>query len=254
MQRRSQIFASRSHNRYWWYRLRDSQYLPPIFQALTDQEWEILNDWFYDTEQRFTSPGEIGVPGFSLMAGLIGGNGIRRVVQCGHYVGFSSLMLGFLMRSMAQERSVYSVDIDPAVTAYSSSWLVQAGLTAYVKLEVNDSADGTNAAAATEWLGGAPQLVLIDSSHQYAHTLRELDLWYDELTPGGLLLLHDVSIFAQQFDSTGAGGVLPAVREWCQRREVQPMLLNSFVQFGQDPNELVYKDGCGLGVIQKPNG
>ncbi|MDW5317786.1 class I SAM-dependent methyltransferase [Rhizobium sp. PL01] len=185
------------------------------------------------------------------MAGLIGGNGIKRVVQCGHYVGFSSLMFGFLMRSMGQQCSVYSVDIDQSVTDYTNSWLDRAELTKYVKLAVNDSAAANNVSDAAAWLGGAPQMVLIDSSHQYAHTLRELDLWYDHLAPGGFLLMHDVSIFAQQYDADKAGGVMSAVNEWCQRRQIQPMLINRFAQDGIDANDLVYKDGCGMGIIQK---
>ncbi len=254
MPKRSTLFSSRKHNRYWWYALSDSKYIPPVFQCLSDDEWELLNEWFYDTEQKYPSPGEIGVPGISFLSGLIGGNGLSRIVQCGHYVGFSSLMLGFLLRGMGKKQSLFSIDNDQAVTKYTQSWMDRADLNSYVKLTVNDSANHDNVATAEEWLGGKPQIVFIDSSHQYGHTLRELDLWYDQLTPGGILLMHDVSIYAQRFDSTGAGGVLPAVNDWCEKRGVRPLLLNNFVDGTgiSDPNILTYKDGCGLGLIQKP--
>jgi hypothetical protein len=163
-------------------------------------------------------------------------------------------MLGFLLRGMNKEHSLFSIDYDPAVTNYTQTWMDRADLNNYVKLTVRDSADPTNVATAEEWLGGKPQIVFIDSSHQYAHTLRELDLWYDQLIPGGLLLMHDVSIYAQRFDSTGAGGVLPAVTEWCEKRGIRPFLFNNFVNGTtiSDPNVLTYKDGCGMGLIQKP--
>ena len=42
-----------------------------------------------------------------------------------------------------------------------------------------------------------PQLILLDSSHQYEHTLRELDLWVPRMEPGSIMLLHDTSTYAR---------------------------------------------------------
>ncbi len=248
---RSLKFRNRQHNRYWWYRLRDSQYVPPVFRLLSDQEWELLDEWFYDTEQKYGSPGEVGIPGFSLLSGIVGGNGIKRIVQCGHYVGFSTLLLGFLMRGMGFKHSIFSVDIDPHVTEYTQGWLERADLLEYVLLEVGDSADSQSAKNASEWLQGPPQCIFVDSSHQYAHTIKELDLWYEQLPVGGLILLHDVSTFAKQFDSTQSGGVPRAVLEWSRRTGVPALLINNSVDGTGDPNHLTYKDGCGMGIVQK---
>lgn len=249
---RNKKFIGRDHNRYWWYNLKDSDYIPPVYRYLAEEEWNILEAWFSDTEKRFSHPGEVGIPGISFLAGLIGGNGISRIVQCGHYVGYSSLLIGFLLRGMEKDHSLFSVDIDPEITKYTNAWLERAGLTNTVKTLVMDSADEQAPVMAEEWLGGPPQLVFIDSSHQYEHTIRELDRWYDHIVPGGFLLMHDVSIFAQAFDSTGQGGVLKAVQQWCKDRGVQPMLLNSFANDQISPNDLPYRDGCGMGIIQKP--
>ncbi|MEY2504751.1 MAG: hypothetical protein QOG27_1031, partial [Verrucomicrobiota bacterium] len=68
--------------------------------------------------------------------------------------------------------------------------------------------------AAREYLGGDPELIVLDSSHEYQATLDELDLWYPALAAGGLLILHDVSRFAVDFDVTKQGGVLRAFTEW----------------------------------------
>ncbi len=57
-------------------------------------------------------------------------------------------------------------------------------------------------------------MILLDSSHEYLATVQELDLWYPALQEGGILLLHDVSIFAAGFDVTGRGGVRRAFDEW----------------------------------------
>jgi predicted O-methyltransferase YrrM len=249
---RSLKFASRAHNRYWWYRLHDAQYVPLIFRGLTDSEWSLMDEWFTDTEAKFPSPGEISIPGISMLAGLISGNGLSAIVQCGHYVGYSTLLLGFLLRSMGKFNSLFSIDIDPVSTEYTASWIEKAQLDVYVRLHLGTSADPSLPARATEYFGLPPQLVFIDSSHQYSHTLGELDLWYEALLPGGFMMMHDVSSFAQSFDTTKQGGVLRATTEWAGRRALQLFLINSFVDGRQSTDELTYRDGCGLGLLQKP--
>jgi predicted O-methyltransferase YrrM len=245
-------FASRQSNRYWWYRLEDCQYLPPIYAQLTDQEQEILADWFDDTEKQFASPGEISVPAMSFLNGIIGGNGITAVVQCGHYVGYSTLLLGFLFRKMGKKKALFSIDLDPDATAYTMPWLDRAGLLEYVTVVVGDSADaGMVSAAAAYHHGRRPQLILIDSSHQYRHTIKELTLWYPQLQAGGFVVMHDTSTFAAEFDSTNTGGVQRALLEWCEHQQTRALLLNATVDT-QPPSSLTYRDGCGLGIIQKP--
>lgn len=249
-ERRSLEFRSRTHNRYWWYRLKDTAYVPPVFSSLSEPEWQLMDDWFATTEREFASPGEMSVPGISLLSGLIGGNGIGAIVQCGHYVGYSTLLLGFLLRRMGKEQALFSLDIDKQATAFTQQWVDKAELGNQVRLKVSDSAAADAPAQARDYFGREVQMVIIDSSHQYAHTLAELDLWYDALPAGGMIVMHDVSRFAQSFDATGNGGVLRASLEWCERRGVAPLLLNSFVS-REPPEQLAYRDGCGLGIIQK---
>lgn len=197
---RSLNFSNRQHNRYWWHKVNDCNYVPLIYSALDDGEWSLLSRWFDDSENKYQSTGEAGIPPISFLIGLITGSGIRRIVQCGHFIGYSSLMLGFNLRKMGKKNSLYSIDIDKKVTAYSQMWLNEAGLDDYVRLTVNDSAALSEPALAEAYLGGAPQLVFIDSSHQYEHTLDELNLWYPRVAIGGLIALHDTSVFAKTFD------------------------------------------------------
>ncbi len=248
---RSAAFRRLAHNRYWWYRLKDTDYIPPVFSSLLDHEWSIMQEWFEDTELKFPSPGEVSIPGISFLQGLIGGNGVSSMVQCGHYVGYSTLLLGFLFRRMGKRNALFSIDIDASVTDYTQGWIDRAELGDYVTLAVGSSSEPTMVHKAAAYCGTEPQLVFIDSSHQYEHTLAELDLWWPALRPGGILLMHDVSIFAQSFDATGQGGVLPAVRVWAERQNQTCVFLNSFVNEGDDPNRLTYKDGCGIGIVQK---
>lgn len=249
---RSRFFRERTHNRYWWYRLSGTDYVPPVYAALTDAEWALLDAWFEETERLFPSPGELSIPGISFLNGLIGGSAISAIVQCGHYVGYSTLMLGMLLRHMGKKNALYSIDIDADVTAYTQKWVDRAGLGEEVKLCIASSSAPHLPDAAREYFARAPELVFIDSSHQYAHTLEELDLWYGALAPGGFIMMHDVSVFAQSFDASSGGGVLRAVNEWSARQGAPLMLLNSFVDGSQSLESLSYRDGCGMGLIQKP--
>jgi methyltransferase family protein len=248
---RSLSFRNEKHNRYWWHKGQDVDYVPPIYGFLEDGEWDIVKAWFEDTGSRFANTGEAGVPPMSLLLGIIMGNGLKRIVQCGHYVGYSSLLIGFMLRKMGAKQGLLSIDIDPEVSTYTQSWLARAGLTDYVMLRVADSADVAGPMIAqNQFDGKAPQLVFIDSSHQYEHSLKELGLWYPALCKGGIMFLHDTSKFAANFDSSGKGGVFRAVSEWCLVHGVSNLTLNSWVD-GGEPGDYPYRDGCGLTVLQK---
>lgn len=98
-----------------------------------------------------------------------------------------------------------------------------------------------------------PQLILLDSSHQYEHTLRELDLWVPAMDPQSIMLLHDTSAYARTWDQRGMGGVQQALDDWLPKhaKEVSFMSLNRRVgEPGVEP-PFVYQDGCGLGILQK---
>jgi predicted O-methyltransferase YrrM len=248
---RSRSFRTDTHPRFWWHGLHATDYVPPIYATLSDAEWQIMHDWYATTAAR-EAIGEINVPAMSLLQGLVMGNGLRRIVQLGHFYGYSALLLGFWLRQMGGERKLYSIDIDPVATEFCQQWVDKAGLRGQVEFRVGDSADPAAVDAAVEAIGGPPELVIIDSSHMYAHTLEELSLWVDRLPPAALMLLHDVSVYAQSFDPSGEGGVRRALAEWAGTRDDVALLsLNGQLPENVDANQTVYKDGCGMGILQR---
>ena len=247
---RSLEFASREGNRYWWFRQKHTRYVPPLYSFLNEEEWELLSDWYHDTDAQGLG-GECNVPALSVIQGFVMGSGLRNVVQCGHYLGYSTILLGYMMRAMDFKHGVFSVDIDPKVSDYTRAWVSKAGLDDYVHIEVADSADLRLPGAAEKYFGGTVNAVFIDSSHQAGKTRMELDLWYEATRSGGLIFLHDVSEYAREFDSTKQGGVKAGLEQWQKgRRAGNLILLNgSFLLAGWD--KLLYGDACGLGIIQK---
>ena len=55
---RSIDFRNNTNNRYWWHNLDDTDYVPDVYRLLSDEEWELLESWFKETEKRFTGTGE----------------------------------------------------------------------------------------------------------------------------------------------------------------------------------------------------
>lgn len=237
------------HVRFWWHAGADRAYEPDVYRVLSDGEREVLVAWYDDTLER-NLVGEMAVPMVSAVLGFLNGSGIGRVVQLGHFAGYSCLMLGWALRRMGVEHGLFSIDIKDRHTAYTQQWLARAGLEGHVGLHTADSAAPGCVGAARAYLGGAPACVVVDSSHQYAHTLAELDLWYGALAPGGLLFLHDASPMAAQYDRSGEGGVRRALDEWLGRAGAPSALtlLGPAAHGEAGP----YADPSGLCVIQKP--
>ena len=66
------------------------------------------------------------------------------------------------------------------------------------------------------------EIVFIDTSHHYGHTVRELDIYRALVKPGGVLVLHDTEL-AMPFESPLRDGVFPvkrAVREFCRANDL----------------------------------
>lgn len=248
---RSRVFSSAAEARFWWHRVPRHDYVPPIYAGLTDTEWELMSAWYADTT-RENLIGECAVPVMSLLHGLIMGNGIRRLVQLGTFSGYSTLLLGFFLRQMGAERGLCTFEIGEPLCAYTQRWVSRAALDSFIKIELRSSLDPAAPGAAAQYLRGAPELIFVDSSHEYASTLDELELWYPALAVGGFIVLHDTSVFAAGFDVTEKGGVRRALREWRMvHPEAESFFINEAVPTQETPG-LVYQDFCGAGLIQKP--
>jgi predicted O-methyltransferase YrrM len=248
---RTRNWREKTEPRYWWHRLPGLDFSPTIYSDLTDAEWQIIQTWYGETD-RNGHIGECAVPLMSLLQGLVVGNGARRIVQLGTCSGYSALLLGFTLRRMNARHGLFTLDIGAELTRYTREWLMRAGLNEFVEAVELSSLDPAAAARACDYVGGAPELVVIDSSHEHRATLRELEIWYDVLEPGGVILLHDVSQFATDFDVTKQGGVQRAFDEWRRAHpNVEAMCINRGARSMDLPRPF-YKDACGVGLIQKP--
>ena len=238
------------HPRFWWQQ-NNPEIIPYVYRAMEPQQVDLIRAWFEETANRQLI-GETSIPAISMITALISSGSISRVVQLGHYAGYSTLMIGFCFVNSRSPGALVSIDLDPEVTEFTRQWVERADLESRVTLLCGDSSDPELAEQATGTLGGNPELIFLDSSHAYEHTLRELDLWYPLLEPGGLILLHDVSEFATEFDATRQGGVRRALDEWGPQSGGEIISINRSVDSSHTNSDLTYEDGCGLGIVQKP--
>lgn len=248
-----QPIASRANRepRYWWHHLPGCEYEPAIYAQLNDDERAVMRAWYAEGDA-MGQIGECAVPLISLLHGIAMGNCIRRIVQLGTHTGYSALLLGFTLRRMNAERALLSFDNDPVMCASARSWIERAGLTSHVQIEEMSSLDPAAPQRVRDFFGEQAELIIIDSSHEYASTSRELDVWYEAVVDGGMLVLHDVSRFAAGFDTTREGGVQRAFFEWRSANpEAETFCLNANSRSMKEPRPL-YKDACGVGLIHKP--
>ena len=184
----------------------------------------------------------------SIIQGFIMGNNINNIVQFGHYMGFSTLLIGFMLRHMHYKKTFITIDIDKNASEYTQQWIDKANLEDYCYIITGDSADKTHVEFALSFFNGNPNFIIIDSSHQYEHTLKELTTWYPVLQESGLIILHDAGVFASNYNSSG---VLKALDEWKMKNsQADVAIINRTTHFGGTNN--VYLDACGLGIINKP--
>jgi ubiquinone/menaquinone biosynthesis C-methylase UbiE/predicted O-methyltransferase YrrM len=251
----TESYRINAHPRFWWWKDDVVEGDPLPYHLMDENERELFQKWYDDTEQkRYT--GECSIPFVSQLIGFIGGNNIRKVVQLGHYAGYSTIILGIALKKITKGRLV-SIDIDSTVCKYTQEWVDRFELSDTIKILQGDSASLVACREAGGYFledgmsDGVPEVIIIDSAHTYEHTIRELDAWMPLLKNNGFIFLHDASIYAQEFDSTKKGGVLAAVKFWCDKNQYDCFTFNGNIVPGTALRDVVYKDGCGLCVIQK---
>lgn len=107
-----------------------------------------------------------------------------KVIELGVRSGNSTA--AFLAAADACDGHVWSVDTDWA--SLPEEWY-RSGRWSYV---IGDDCDPTVVAG----LPDGVDVVFIDTSHHYAHTLRELAVYVPKVRPGGVVLLHDTELDA----------------------------------------------------------
>ncbi|MDQ6913344.1 MAG: class I SAM-dependent methyltransferase [Verrucomicrobiota bacterium] len=248
---RSKKWSAEEAPGFWWHRLPGMNYEPAIYSDLSESEWAIVAEWFEETS-RAGQVDEVSVPLMSFLHGLVLGNRAERIVQLGTHAGYSALLLGFMLRRMNARRGLFTIDIDPASLAAGRQWIRRAKLEDFVQVAEGDFLDPATVQAAKDYFGTAPELIILDNSHEYSATVRQLDLWYGAHAYGGMLVVHDVSRFSQNLDATKEGGVRRAFVEWrAAHPECESFLLNPNEESIDSPRPF-YKDARGLGLIHKP--
>ena len=127
-----------------------------------------------------------------------------RVLELGTRRGNSTL--AFLAAAAAVDGHVTSVDPDRVTDAPDGMlpWR-KAPWWTFVR---GDDMDGAVQAA----LPGEVDVLFVDTSHEYEHTLGELRAYMPRVVPGGTALFHDTNIFV---NGSQVPPVAQALNDWC---------------------------------------
>jgi predicted O-methyltransferase YrrM len=245
----AQLAESATSSDTEWF--RQHAYDPPFLKAISEEDGSLMCEWHVATRERHPNSGSSGGEMMTMPISMIMSSEIRRAVQCGDYVGFSTLLLGMIGHYLDRTRVLYTVEIDPGPSEHTRGWVERSGLSHLVHVAVHDSSDPVCVAEAHEFLGSAPDLVCIDSTHQYDHTRAELAQRWNELLPGGLLVLDDASGWAASYDRTDKGGSHRAATEFSRLYAPNSASFNAAL-CPESQASLVYSDVDRFGLYQKP--
>jgi hypothetical protein len=65
----------------------------------------------------------------------------------------------------------------------------------------------------------SPSLVLIDGNHSYKQAKKEFDFFFERLTPGGLIFLHDTFPAHKEYISKYGSGYVYKLRRELEKRD-----------------------------------
>lgn len=134
----------------------------------------------------------------------------QKVIELGTRSGVSTI--AWLHGLAKTGGHLWSVDIDPAPAIERRGM----GLAGWTFVRGDDCSETVFRA-----LPDAADVVFIDTSHDYSHTMAELSLYQWKVRPGGLLMLHDTEL-AHPEGTTGLPyPVKRAVLEFCGQQHYE---------------------------------
>ncbi|OQB56150.1 MAG: Protein-L-isoaspartate O-methyltransferase [Deltaproteobacteria bacterium ADurb.Bin151] len=163
-----------------------------------------------------------------------------RMLELGTFHGFSTMTIAEILATNKRPGTLVTVEPMQEYQECAKELVFQAGLTSTVQFVRGFSTDEAVLSVVEEW---APyDIIYIDSSHQFAQTLEELDLYLIArplIRPGGLVFLHDITL-----ELENDPGVGPAVDEWIRRHPEYHYLPLS--------TKGIWPQEAGFGIIQTP--
>jgi hypothetical protein len=72
---------------------------------------------------------------------------------------------------------------------------------------------------------GSVDIIYLDGSHTYEYVLRDLNLWFPKLSPGGLFICND--FYESSISAMQNMGVIPAVQTFAKRQKIYPIALSA---------------------------
>ena len=170
----------------------------------------------------------------------------KKILQLGTYIGFSAIALGGLLSTSTKGGLIYTVEINKSKQIKARYYAKKAGLMDIIEFIDGSSTDPDIVELLAKY--GPFDLIFIDSSHAYQHTLDELRIYVEDgkfTSSSTLVALHDAGEAAKDFDPTHEGGVRRALEEWINLKNNK----RKYQLFIFEPP--MYPNPCGLAIVRK---
>jgi len=210
-----------------------------FYEHLTPQSKDALVEILLDNDfMGATDPQALG-----MIYSLLANNRFSSVLQLGTWMGFSTIVLADALKRSAtiHNREVLfdTIENDKAIHDKARVFMERAGLHSLVRcidgstLEIN----------VLKQLQQEYDFIYVDSSHSYESTKKEITLYFPKVKKDGIIIFHDSSKYAAQWDPTGKGGVRRAIDEWLELTNAPEEYI-----FFESP---FWSSNCGLFLARK---
>jgi len=130
------------------------------------------------------------------------------VLEIGTHIGHGAVVIGEALRLNGFGR-LYTLEPQKHYQQKATHYIQSARLDEYI--EIVDGFSYTREVRQFLESKGPFELVFVDGSHNYRDVIEELRWLWSIVAENGVVLLHDSSISAQEFDSEHEGGVRRAL-------------------------------------------
>lgn len=170
----------------------------------------------------------------------------QKILQLGTFIGFTSILFASILSTYTEEGKVYTVEINNECHKKARHYTEKAGLSQYINYVDGSSLDAQVVQLLSD--AGPYDFIYIDSSHEYASTLKELKTYVEGslfTTTRTLVAFHDAGLRMRGLDATKKGGVAQALLHWYKSFGIR----GKFQLFILEPP--FYPNPCGLALIRK---
>ncbi len=184
----------------------DRSIIPSRFVAWLDDGVIDDKDWLARSGRSLGHPGWGWLYHTILM--LLDADRSNVLLETGTNVGTSSIIIGQAIIDSGRHGVLHTIELDPELHEEANRRFELAGVSTVVESHCGDSLT-----VLPQVLANVEELAVafLDGNHLYEHVLKEFELVVGRLRPGGVVLLDNTALIADEGEDTRVNGALRTI-------------------------------------------